>query len=109
MIPYAGMSRLGGVSYSVMYHNTGQRVAKLVQRVGLQINSEWGKSDAAQWFIEEIYGMRPIFLGLIPERAKEGGDVTFEVDVSGLLIVADVPSLTDSGAYYSDGGGSMWW
>lgn len=94
-------------AYSIMYHHTSSENSFLIEQNGLKINQEWGKTMDAQSDIERIYGMRPIFLTLEPSKFKGPNDVTFEVNVSGLDLVADIPSLYDHGAYYDNEG--MWW
>ncbi len=93
--------------YSIMYHHTSRENAFLIEQNGIKINQEWGKTIGAQSDIEKIYGMRPIFLTVESSKFKGPNDVTFEVNVSGLDLVADIPSLYDHGAYYDDEG--MWW
>lgn len=94
-------------SYKIMYHHTSKENDFLIEQHGLRINQEWGKTMDAQSDIERIYGMRPIFLSIEPLKFKGQNDITFEVNVSGLDLVADIPSLYDHGAYYADDG--MWW
>ncbi|MCK9435203.1 MAG: hypothetical protein M0R32_10410 [Candidatus Cloacimonetes bacterium] len=92
---------------TIMYHNTSAENDFLIARGGLKINQEWGKTIGAQSDIEKIYGMRPVFLSLTPERFKGSRDITLAIEVSGLELVADIPSLYDKGGYYDDNG--MWW
>jgi hypothetical protein len=94
-------------AYSKMYHHTSSENEFLIETHGLKIDQEWGKTIDAQADIERIYGMRPIFLTLDPNKFKGPRDVTFEVNVTGLDLVADIPSLYDKGAYYDENG--MWW
>lgn len=94
-------------AHSIMYHHTSKENSFLVQRNGLKINQDWGKTMGAKSDIERIYGMRPIFLAIEPSKFKGAGDVTFQVNVEGLDLVADIPSLYDHGAYYDENG--MWW
>lgn len=94
-------------AYSIMYHHTSPENEFLIQQNGLKINQEWGKTMNAKTDIETIYGMRPIFLSLEPDKFKGSKDVTFEVNVTGLDLVADMPSLYDHGAHYDESG--MWW
>jgi len=93
----------------VMYHHTAPENVFLIQQNGLKINQEWGKTQGAQVDIERIYGARPIFLALDPNKFKGANDVTLEIDVTGLDLVADIPSLYDFGGYYSDKDQGMWW
>lgn len=94
-------------AYSTMYHHTSSENEFLIQQHGLKINQEWGKTIDAGKDIERIYGLRPIFLSLDPDKFKGPNDITFEVNVTGLDLVADIPSLYDKGAYYDEEG--MWW
>ena len=95
-------------SHSIVYHNTSPENVFLVERNGLKINQEWGKSMGAKETIEQIYGMRPVFVGLTPDKFKGARDVTLKIDVTGLDMVADIPSLYDKRAYYDMEQDLMW-
>lgn len=97
-----------GVAHKIMYHNTDKGNLFLIQRNGLKINQEWGKTTGAQNEVEAIYGIRPIFLSATPDRFKGKNDVTLVINVEGLDLVADIPSVYDKGAYYSDDMEGMW-
>jgi len=92
----------------IMYHNTPANLIPQILQQGLKINSPYVKSQASQWFIPEAYETRPIFLSLTPNLFKEEGDVTLSVDITGLPLVADIPSLTHYGAHYSDAKEGIW-
>jgi hypothetical protein len=92
---------------TIMYHNTPANLVPQILKEGLKINSPYIKSQASQWFIPKIYKMNPIFLTLQPQKFKEEGDITLAINTTGLKLVADIPSLTNYGAYYSEDEG-MW-
>ncbi len=91
----------------IAYHTTTKdRLADILQN-GLKINSEWNFSKAAQDYIEDIYGMRPIFIAFDSpweEEHKAPDEVVLKVDITGLCVVADVPSIVaeSGGAAYYD-------
>ena len=92
-----------------MYHNTDKSNDFLIEQNGLKINTEdWGKTTNAQEYIVRIYGMKPIFLSLNPELFKGSNDITLKINSNGLDIVADIPSVSDLGAYYGDNDEGMW-
>jgi len=88
------------------YHSTSANNVEAVLSQGLKINQPWGKSEGAKAIIEDIYGLKPIFISFFPDYLKKGSDVTFIIDVSGLPLVADAPSIYDNGAFYGEQG--MW-
>ena len=93
---------------NIMYHNTSAALVNQILKEGLKINSPYVKSQASQWFIPDIYKMNPIFLSSRPDIFKEKGDITLTINISGLSIVTDIPSLTGFGAYYSDLGDGIY-
>ena len=95
----------------VMYHTTLQpRNAESIEANGLRVGSkEVGFSMASNWS-NDVYGGRPVYLSMKP---SEGGDrryegITFEVDVSGLTLYPDLPTLVDYGAYVEEREGMYW-
>lgn len=87
-----------------VYHTTTRARLESILKVGLRPNSEKGFSTASLGWMKEAYGMIPIFVSLKLGKYKEESDgVILEIDVSGLDLVADIPGLSDIGAYIEDG------
>ena len=90
-----------------MYHSTldtgGQ--AESIEKTGLRTGTGIGFTLQGSW-ADKIYGTRPIYLSVKPGfgggRSYEG--IPFEVDVTGLDLVADLPTLTDYDAYVEEDG-----
>jgi len=102
------IKRMSTSGITTMYHHTNKNMQSSIEKNGLLINQSFNKTTGAQSEIRKIYKMNPIFLSLTPYLFKEWGDITFIVDVTGLNIVADIPSLVDRGAYYGDTGDCIW-
>ena len=93
-----------------MYHSTldtgGQ--AESIEKTGLRTGTGIGFTLQGSW-ADKIYGTRPIYLSVKPGfgggRSYEG--IPFEVDVTGLDLVTDLPTLADYGAYVEEDG--MYW
>ena len=92
-----------GDGKNIWYHTTSRENAKKILRGGLRINpSGIGKSQASLDWMDSIYGMTPIFLSRELGAYRNG--VVLKVNVEGLKLVADVPSLTDWGAQVTEDG-----
>ena len=97
---------------NTMYHSTLQpRNAESIETSGLHAGDHQnvGFSMASNW-ADSVYGERPVYLSLSP---NEGGDrryegIVFEVDVSGIDLYPDLPTLVDYGAYVEEGMGLYW-
>jgi hypothetical protein len=93
-----------------MYHSTLQpRNAESIETNGLRVGSEEvGFSLGSNW-ANDVYGVRPVYLSMKPSegggRRYEG--ITFVVDISGLTVYPDLPTLVDYGAYVDESG--MYW
>jgi len=101
-----------------MYHSTTQAGREGILRDGLKTgqsvtsfrkNDDGGYTKAGEW-ADEYYGTRPVYLamqqGLYSQLARQLG-LEFEVEVDPNTLVADLPSLVDTGAYIESGG--MYW
>jgi len=85
------------------YHTTSPENIEKIRKQGLKINpSGIGKSLASLDWMDSIYGMTPIFLSR--ELGEYRNGVVLKVNVEGLKLVADVPSLTDWGAQVTEDG-----
>ena len=91
---------------SVLYHSTPPWQAEAIEANGLKISSGGiGFSLAGTW-ADEIYGTRPIYLSAKPGQAseREYEGTIFEVEVTGLQLYPDLPTLVDYGAYVEEEG-----
>ncbi len=97
---------------NTMYHVTLEQNVPRILTEGLKINQELGFTQSPEGWIDEYYGgIRPIFLSVKPWEGGKGLKA-IQVDVSGLNLVADIPSILQShGAYYDPGisGYVLWW
>lgn len=96
----------------VMYHVTHKRNIDSILKNGLLINQPTYMSQGGVWS-HKIYKCNPIFLSSKPDSTSkqqliENDDVVFEVNVTNLELVVDLPSLVDWGAYISDDMDSIW-
>tara|TARA_Y100000310_G_scaffold99950_1_gene97821 strand:+ start:2568 stop:3092 length:525 start_codon:yes stop_codon:yes gene_type:complete len=88
---------------SLMYHSTAPDNVSAIQLAGLQIGRESAHTAAGSW-ADDHYNTRPIYVSV--ERGKYTGQ-PLEVDTSGLTLVADLPTLVDSGANVEEE--VLWW
>lgn len=95
-----------------MYHSTLKvnDQATNIAREGLKVGGHGiGFTMGGSW-AKGIYGTQPIYLSMKPSfgggREYEG-DV-LEVDVSGLELISDLPSVVDYGAYVEENEGVYW-
>ena len=99
-------------SPSVMYHATLQpKNAESIEANGLLVGAHdnVGFSMESNW-ADNVYGERPAYLSMSPNvgggRRYEG--IVFEVDVSGMDLYPDLPTLVDYGAYVEEDEGLYW-
>lgn len=98
-----------------MFHLTRRDRLAAILREGLRPGREMFFTDsvAGEMHLAAYGGMRPIYLSRVPwmlpadyQKAaaygKPGDFVLLEVDVAGLPLVADIPSLADKGAYLEE-------
>jgi len=101
-----------------MYHSTMPNAIDAILRDGLKTGmlgiskraeTGGGYTMAGNW-ADEHYGTRPVYLavkqGLYSQAARQLG-LELEVEVDPRTLVADLPSLVDTGAYIEEDG--MWW
>jgi hypothetical protein len=90
------------------YHSTKPKNLESILKNGLMINSPANYSKASLEYMKNVYGVIPIFIAKSPEPYD--GDleaVILAIDVSGLDLVSDIPTLiSHHGAYIE--GGSIW-
>lgn len=90
---------------SSWYHTTTKDNLKKIQKEGLKIDSAPNFSMASLKYMNNIYGMVPIFLAKTskPYIQNDPNAIVLEVDTSGLELVADVPTLASHfGAYIEE-------
>ena len=87
----------------LMYHSTDSKNVGSIQQDGLAVGRESSHTLGGSW-ADSYYGTRPIYLSV--EKGKYAG-TPLTVDTSGLALVADLPSLVDTGAYQEEEG--MYW
>lgn len=97
------------LSYNIMYHRTSSDKIDIILKEGLKINSEINLTEGGIW-AQEIYGCNPVYLSLEKNSiyASEAS-ILLEVNVTNLDLVADFPSLVDTGAYYDIDEYLFWW
>ena len=86
-----------------MWHSTAPENIEIILSNGLQVGRESANTMAGAW-ADEFYGTRPIYLSA--EKGKYEG-TPLAVNTSGLGLVADLPTLVDTGAYQEEEG--MYW
>lgn len=101
---------LPGVSRLFYHQTTAERLERILAE-GLLVGSERELTDAGGW-ADEVYGVRPVYLseacGWLKPACPE--QPVLEIDVSGLVLAADLPSLVaEHGAYLDESGDGMWW
>lgn len=100
-------SFLESVQQNVMYHVTKSTNIENILKNGLLINQEYAMTEGGYW-ATDVYGVNPIFLSIKSTETNsqklllDEFDTVLEVNVDGLELVADLPSLVDHGAYISD-------
>lgn len=97
-----------------MYHTTKKENVEKILSEGLKINMPVDMTQGGVWS-HKIYGMNPIFLSSYPAKTENmimSGDefkdyITLKVNVTGLDLVSDLPSLITHGAYMDYDGGDV--
>lgn len=91
-----------------MYHTTSPERLDSILLNGLKINSTPNKSIGSLEYMAEAYkGIYPIFLSIKPGAYKNG--IVLEIDVSGLPLVSDIPSLIEHDGHLSEDSKHIWW
>jgi len=94
---------LAEANISQMFHSALEKNLSKIKANGLQVGSATNLTLAGSW-ADEFYKTRPIYLSL--KKGKFEGSPLL-VNTRGLDLVADLPSLVDTGAYIEED--SMWW
>lgn len=98
--------RVTYASGSFWYHTTTRGNLSSILENGLKVNSNPNYSRGSLDYMNDIYGMVPIFVAKNPELYDNDEEaVLLKVDVSGLELVADIPTLASHfGAYIEEDG-----
>jgi hypothetical protein len=90
----------------IWYHTTSKYNAENILKEGLKINQKPTYSQASLSYMKDAYGVVPIFLAKSPEPYDDDSDgVVLAVDVAGLKLAADIPTLASHfGAYLDEDG-----
>jgi hypothetical protein len=79
------------------YHSTNKNNLANIQKTGLIINpTVSGYTQAGSW-VKDVYGIQPIYFSKDMGRYTGENFVNIQVDLSGLMKFADLPSLVDAG------------
>lgn len=98
-----------------LYHTTTLKNWEKIKIQGLKINSPSNYSIGSLEYMEEVYGIIPIFLSLKPSLNsndkygyEEGQDVVLEITNNNLTLVSDIPSISHNGANIELEDGGIW-
>jgi|LakMenEpi03Aug12_release.lakeMendotaPanAssembly.Ray.scaffolds.fasta_scaffold148605_2 hypothetical protein len=94
------LKEIGGSNKA--YHTTSRDRLDSILKDGLKINSKENFSVGSLTWMKTAYKMIPIFVSFEHMKYKDDNSVFLEVDISGIDLVADIPSLVDLGAYVED-------
>jgi hypothetical protein len=103
------------IGREIWYHLTTPDRAELIEKEGLKINQESCLTTETGKWAKEYYGICPIYLSLEPYVEREElpewleNAVLFEVDVTGMPLVADLQMLIDKGAMVDQDLEMLWW
>jgi tRNA nucleotidyltransferase/poly(A) polymerase len=96
---------VGKIVDNKMYHCTNPKNIDLILKNGLMINQTSTYTIGhTKDLIKRIYGVNPIFLSTTLYTEYCENAAVFEVDVTGLELYTDVPSLMDHGALVDQNG-----
>lgn len=91
----------------VWYHTSDIDSINIINSLGLVVGKKTGGFSNVSW-ADKFYGIRPIYLSQYPWAQNYPGKFTIEVNVSGLQLWPDLPSLVDSGAEPTLHGKLIW-
>lgn len=104
------------IGREIWYHLTTPNRAEIIEEEGLKINQEACLTTETGKWANKYYETCPIYLSLEPYIKREElpewdlEDATlFEVDATGLILVADLQMLIDKGAYVDQDSEELWW
>jgi hypothetical protein len=90
----------------IWYHTTNKERINSILKNGLKVNSLANYSMASLDYMKDIYGVIPVFVAKSPNPYDNDSDsIVLSVDVSGLDLVSDIPTLASHyGAYIDEDG-----
>lgn len=104
---YTESFRIFESNSNIMYHVTKNENVENILKNGLLINQPYAMTEGGYW-ATEIYGVNPIFLSIKSTETNtqkllfDEFDTVLEVNVDGLELVADLPSLIDQGSQWEN-------
>ena len=85
------------------YHTTTKQNAQSILKQGLKVNSAPHYSQASLQYMKDVYGVVPIFLAKSSRPYDNDSNVVvLAVDVTGLELVADIPTIASNFGAYID-------
>lgn len=94
------LKEIGGSNKA--YHTTSKDRLDSILKDGLKINSKENFSVGSLSWMKTAYKMIPIFVSFEPMKYKDDNSIFLEIDISGIDLVADIPSLVENGAYVEE-------
>ena len=96
------------LSSNIWFHSAPTNFRQAILQNGLLVNQGSNFTQEGAW-ADDIYGLRPIYVSISPGESKftsfSGSDYDiWQVNVDGLMLVADLPSMVDAGAYVEEEG-----
>lgn len=94
------------INTNIWYHTTTRENLQSILKNGLKINSAANYSIGSLDYMKDVYGMVPIFVAKSPEPYDNDLDgIVLAVNISGLKLVSDIPTLLSHyGAYLDENG-----
>lgn len=92
---------------NIWYHTTTRENLQSILKNGLKINSAANYSIGSLDYMKHVYGGKvPIFVAKSPEPYDNDLDgIVLEIDITGLELVSDIPTLLSHyGAYLDENG-----
>lgn len=90
---------------NIWYHTTKKENVDNILKNGLKINQKANFSKASLYWVKDAYGeVIPIYISKNPGKYADG--IILKIDISGLELLPDLPSLVDKGAQLTEN--SLW-
>ena len=97
------------IENNIWYHTTTKRNAQSILKHGLKVNSTPNYSEASLEYMKTIYGVVPIFLAKSSRPYdNDSSVVVLAVGITGLELVADIPTLASNFGAYIDENFGIW-
>jgi len=99
------------------YHQTNEKNIPSIMERGLLINQDNCMTEGGYWSFD-YYGCRPLFVSfdrefIYPEdyigESEDDKLVSLEVDITGMELLPDLPSLIDEGGIIDSHNHVIWW